>query len=690
VATPLVGGILFKGADPILLDDLRTRGLLYRHEPYVHAYPRCWRCGSALLYYALPSWYIRTTAIKDQLLAENERTNWFPAGIKHGRYGDWLTNNVDWALSRSRYWGTPLPIWRCEAAHLTCVGSLNELGDLTGQNLSGLDPHRPYVDAVTFACPTCGEPASRVPEVIDVWFDSGAMPFAQHGAPHRNHEEFTANYPAQFICEAIDQTRGWFYTLMAVGTLAFERSSYENVLCVGLLLDAEGRKMSKSLGNVLEPMALMDRHGADAVRWFMLAAGSPWSDRRVSHEAIEDVVRKVLLTYWNTAAFQALYGRTANWTPGAVPTPPVTERPVLDRWVLSELASLVTVVDDSMEAFDIQNAARHLAQFIDDLSNWYVRRSRRRFWAGDPAALATLHDCLNVVTRLLAPIVPFITDRVWQALVVPTDPSAADSVHLAAWPERRPELVDATLSDQMAAARRLVELGRAARASSGLKVRQPLARALVAAPGWDSFPEDLRAEIADELNVLKLDALSSAAVVDVTARPQFRALGKRFGSATQRVAQAVRDADPAQTAEALRTAGYVVLTVDGEDLKLDATEVEVTETPRSGWLVSAEGALTIALDVAITPELRRAGLARDAIRLIQQARKDAGLEITDRIEVWWRATNETGEAVREHRAAIADEVLAVAFAEGAGPGSLASQHDPQLGLTFWLRRAMRS
>jgi isoleucyl-tRNA synthetase len=343
-------------------------------------------------------------------------------------------------------------------------------------------------------------------------------------------------------------------------------------------------------------------------------------------------------------------------------------------------------VDDAMEAFDAQNAGRHLAQFIDDLSNWYVRRSRRRFWAGDPAALATLHECLDVVTRLLAPIVPFISDRVWQALVVPTEPGAADSVHLAQWPERRPELVDAKLSEQMAAARRLVELGRSARASSGVKVRQPLARALVAAPGWDAFPDDLRSEVADELNVLGLDSLSMAEVVDFTVRPQFRALGKRFGPATQQVADAVRAADPTQTADALRTAGHVVVTVEGEDLKLDATEVEVTEAPRTGWLVSAEGALIIALDVEITPELRRAGLARDVVRLIQQARKDGGLEITDRIEVWWHATNETGDAVREHSAAIADEVLAVAFTENDGPSSLTAHHDQQLDLTFWLRR----
>jgi isoleucyl-tRNA synthetase len=560
------------------------------------------------------------------------------------------------------------------------------LGDLAGQELTALDPHRPYVDDITFACPACAETASRVPEVIDVWFDSGSMPFAQHGAPHRNNEEFEASYPAQFICEAIDQTRGWFYTMMAVGTLTFERSSYENVLCVGLLLDAEGRKMSKSLGNVLEPMALMDKHGADAVRWFMLAAGSPWSDRRVSHEAIDEAVRKVLLTYWNTGAFQALYGRAAEWTPNSAPVLPVNERSVLDRWVLSELAVLIADVDDAMEAFDVQNAARHLAEFIDDLSNWYVRRSRRRFWNGDSSALATLHECLEVVTRLLAPIVPFITDRMWQALVVSTDARAPESVHLATWPERRPDLIDAKLAEQMSTVRRLVELGRTARAGSGLKIRQPLARGLVAAAGWESLPEDLRAEIAEELNVLTLDALSTAVdIVDVTIRPQFRALGQRFGSRTQQVAKAVRDADPTQTAESLRAMGHVVVTVDGEDLKLDATEVEVTETPRSGWLVAAEGGVTIALDLEITPTLRRAGLARDVVRLMQQARKDAGFQITDRIEVWWQAANETGEAIREHSTMIADEVLAVSFAEAEGPSSVASHDDSQLEVTFWLQ-----
>ncbi|MQA25520.1 MAG: isoleucine--tRNA ligase [Micromonosporaceae bacterium] len=686
-AVPLVGGRLFKDADETLVADLRDRGLLYRHQPYNHAYPHCWRCHQALLYYAMPSWYIRTTAIKDDLVAENEKTNWHPAGIKHGRYGDWLTNNVDWALSRSRYWGTPLPIWRCPDEHTVCVGSLAELSKYTGRDLSDLDPHRPFVDEVTFACPTCGETARRVDEVIDVWFDSGAMPFAQLGAPYRNEEEFHKSYPAQFICEAIDQTRGWFYTLMAVGTLVFGRSAYENVACVGLLLDAEGRKMSKHLGNVLEPVGLMDQHGADAVRWFMLASGSPWNDRRVGHEALDEVVRKVLLTYWNTAAFQTLYGRAANWTPDPTTAQPI-DQSILDRWLRSELAALVIKVDEAMEAFNVQQAARHLAQFIDDLSNWYVRRSRRRFWRGDPAALATLHECLETVTRLLAPIVPFITDRVWRALVVPTGSEAPDSVHLAAWPAARRELVDTNLSRHMALARRIVEAGRAARAGSGMKVRQPLSRALIAAPGWDSMPDELRAEIADELNVAKLDALSeAAAVVDFTIRPQFRTIGQRFGSRTQQVAQAVRAAAPAETAAALRAAGQVTVMVGDEEIVLGPEEVEVTETPRTGWFVAAEGTVTVALDLEITPDLKSAGIARDVVRLIQQARKDTGLHITDRINLWWQADPETADAVREHQRIISEEVLAVSSTEAAAPDNVPTHQDDQVGISFAVSKA---
>ena len=357
---PLVGGLFFKDADQRLTSDLDDRGLLFASRRHEHSYPHCWRCGTALLYYALPSWYIRTTAIKDRLLAQNEQTNWYPETVKYGRYGEWLRNNVDWALSRTRYWGTPLPLWVCDEDHVTCVGSLAELSERAGMDLTRLDPHRPFVDEITFACPECGERARRVPEVIDVWYDSGAMPFAQHGAPLRNLAEFEAAYPAQFICEALDQTRGWFYSLMAVGTLVFGRSSYENVVCVGLLVDETGRKMSKNLGNVLEPIPLMDAHGADALRWFFAASGSPWGARRVRHDLLSEIVRKVLLTYWNTASFLVLYANAGGWraADGLASAPAPAQRPVLDRWVLGELHAVVRDVTASLEGFDTAAAGR--------------------------------------------------------------------------------------------------------------------------------------------------------------------------------------------------------------------------------------------------------------------------------------------------------------------------------------------
>jgi isoleucyl-tRNA synthetase len=704
---PLVGGVFFKKADEALVADLTARGLLFRHEEYEHSYPHCWRCHTPLLYYAQPSWYIRTTAVKDALLRENERTNWYPETIKWGRYGDWLRNNIDWALSRDRYWGTPLPIWRCPEGHLTCVGSLAELSGLTGTDQAGLDPHRPFIDEVTFDCPRCGQTATRVPEVIDAWYDSGAMPFAQWGYPYRDGEDFSDSYPAQFICEAVDQTRGWFYTLMAVGTLVFDRNSYENVLCLGHILAEDGRKMSKHLGNILEPIPLMDDHGADALRWFMAASGSPWSARRVGPHALQEVVRKTLLTYWNTVAFQALYARTAGWTPDAGGVPAPGERPLLDRWLLSEVHTLTREVDAALERYDTQRAGRLLGTFVDDLSNWYVRRSRRRFWDGEPSALATLHETLEVLTRLLAPLVPFITERVWQDLVRPVTPGAPDSVHLADWPAPDEARIDETLSKQMALVRRLVELGRAARSASGVRTRQPLGRALVGAAAWSSLPDELRAQVAEELNVQALAGLSDAGLetgggdlVDYSAKANFRALGKRFGNRTPLIAKAIAEADAAALAAALRTDGSATLTATltagEEQVTVTADEVIVTETPREGWAVASDAGETVALDLTVTPELRRAGLAREAVREIQEARKATGLDVADRIALWWCADDtetgrQTAEALREHAALVADEVLATAFTEQrpadaeVAKGKLAEHRAEGLGLSFWLR-----
>ncbi|WP_130796944.1 isoleucine--tRNA ligase [Streptomyces otsuchiensis] len=692
---PLVGGVFFKKADEDLVADLDSRGLLFRHVAYEHSYPHCWRCHTALLYYAQPSWYIRTTRIKEQLLRENERTNWTPESVKHGRFGDWLNNNVDWALSRNRYWGTPLPIWRCGEGHLSVVGSLAELSELTGTDQSGLDPHRPYIDAVTFGCTAdgCSLTAERVPEVIDCWYDAGSMPFAQWGYPHRNKELFDQRYPAQFISEAIDQTRGWFYTLMAIGTLLFDRSSYENVVCLGHILAEDGRKMSKSLGNILEPMPLMEQHGADAVRWFMAAGGSPWAARRVGHNTIQEVVRKTLLTYWNTVAFQALYARTSEWTPSESDPAP-QDRPLLDRWLLSELHALTGMVTVALENYDTQRAGKLLSTFVDDLSNWYVRRSRRRFWQGDAAALRTLHDTLVTITQMMAPLVPFITERVWQDLVVPVTPGAADSVHLSSWPEADESLVDPELSQDMLLVRRLVELGRATRAESGVKTRQPLSRALVAAQGFELLGDSLREQVAEELNVATLASLSEmgGSLVDTTAKANFRALGRRFGKGTQAVAKAIAEADATGLSAGLR-AGTAAVTVDGEHVALSPEEVIITETPREGWSVASDPGATVALDLEITPELRRAGLARDAIRLIQEARKNSGLDVSDRIAVRWRAEDpELAQALGDHQALVCSEVLAPEFVEGDAEESEDGADwgetfsDEALGLTFRLRR----
>jgi isoleucyl-tRNA synthetase len=691
---PLVGGHFFKAADPTLVQDLSDRGVLFRELRYEHSYPHCWRCHTPLMYYAQPSWYIRTSQVKDQLLAQNEQTRWHPESIQWGRYGDWLNNNVDWALSRDRYWGTPLPIWRNDAdpARMVVVGSLAELSELTGTDLSELDPHRPFIDDVTFTVPGEEGTYRRVRQVIDAWYDSGSMPFAQWGAPHRNQAEFEAAYPAQFICEAIDQTRGWFYTLMAVGTIVFDRSSYENVLCLGHILAEDGRKMSKHLGNILEPMPLMDRHGADAVRWFMLAGGSPWSARRVGHETLSEVVRKVLLTYWNTASFFTLYAETNGWDPAASPAPPRAERPLLDRWALAELASVTAGVTEALEDFDTQTAGRLIAGFVDDLSNWYVRRSRRRFWDGDPAALGTLHEVLDGLTRLMAPFTPFITERVWRSAVVPGAAAAGtdhpDSVHLADWPTVDAGARDDALVEQVALVRRLVELGRSARTSAKARTRQPLARALVAAPGWAQLPRDLVAEVAEELNVAELTELSEVAgsLVDVTVKVDFRAVGRRLGKQVQAVAAAVAAADPAELVAAYR-AGTATVPVDGATIPLADGDLVVTETPREGWTVASATGLTVALDLTLTPELERAGLVREVVRLVQDARKSTGLAVSDRIELWWTGDGPVAQALTEHADALSGEVLATTV-HADEPGSGDGLEGPA-GARIWIARARR-
>jgi isoleucyl-tRNA synthetase len=517
-------GKFVKDADPLILEDLKSRGLLYRSERIRHTYPFCWRCNTPLLYYAKPSWYIKTTAMKERLISGNAEINWYPEYIKYGRFGDWLNNNVDWAFSRERYWGTPLPIWRCQGCgNQECIGSVKELKEKLGvKGVEGLsDLHRPYIDGVTYNCIKCGGEMRRVPEVIDCWFDSGAMPFAQWHCPFENQDTFRANFPADFICEAVDQTRGWFYSLHAISTLIMEQPCFKNVICLGHILDSAGEKMSKSKGNVVRPEEVLAKSGADALRWYMYTASPPGNVRRFSKELVEEVVRKFLLTLWNTYSFFVTYANIDKFDPRTAAN--VGHRPELDRWILSELNQLTDGVTRSLDEYDITAAGRRIEEFVDNLSNWYVRRSRRRFWKSEndtdkQSAYTTLYQCLITLARLLAPLTPFIAEELYQNLVRPFDKSAPESIHLTDYPQADLSLVDEKLSAAIGLAMKVTSLGRAERAKAGIKVRQPLNKATVPTrtEAERESLERVKSQIEEELNVKNviIEAPTAAAVVE--------------------------------------------------------------------------------------------------------------------------------------------------------------------------------
>jgi isoleucyl-tRNA synthetase len=666
-APSLVRGMFFKDADEPVMQDLRERGLLLRATTIEHAYPHCWRCSTPLIYIARSSWYIRTTAVKDRLLAVNEEVNWYPDHIKHGRYGDWLQNNVDWALSRERYWGTPLPIWRCPNGHDTPIGSLTELSERAGRDVTDIDPHRPWIDEVTLPCPSCAEVATRVPEVIDTWYDSGAMPFAQwayHPELGRGLERFAERFPADFISEAIDQTRGWFYTLMAEGVLHFDSTTYRNVVCLGHIVDEDGRKMSKSIGNVIDPWDVMNRQGADALRWYLITNGSPWASRRVGMSILDEVVRQFLLTLWNVFAFFVTYANADGFDPAEGPDVPIAERPLLDRWVLSQLDQTVSVAREALEAYDATGAGRRIAAFVDDLSNWYVRRARRRFWDPDGAggadsrsAFLTLHECLVTLAGLLAPFTPFVAEALWRNLAAGRA-GAAESVHLSDYPEPHGR-IDAALDEGMEAARRIVELGRRVRTETKVRVRQPLLDALVHYPGDHGALRPLLDLIADELNVKEVRFAESAEGFGRwRAKPNFKVLGPRLGARVKDVAAALDALDPHAVAS-LAAGGTVTLDLAPEPLVLSPADVDLTQETLEGWGVATEGGVTVALELEITPSLRREGLARELVRVVQDARKAAGLDVSDRIALGIDARGDLAEAFTEHRDAVARETLAV-------------------------------
>ena len=676
-APGFIRGLFVKDADPLIVDDLRDRGVLLRAETYEHAYPFCWRCGTPLIYIARTSWYVRTTEVKERLLQVNDAVNWFPDHIKHGRYGNWLENNVDWALSRERYWGTPLPIWRCAAGHQTAIGSLTELGALAERDVSHIDPHRPTIDEVTFDCPECGETATRVLEVIDTWYDSGAMPFAQwsyHPELGRGQEMFAERFPADFITEAIDQTRGWFYTLMAEAVLHFNETAYRNVVCLGLLVAADGKKMSKSLGNAIDPFDVLDRQGADTLRWWMITSGSPSASRRIGHDVLDEIVRQFLLTLWNVYAFFVTYANAESFDP-AQPAPPTDARPPLDRWALSQLARTVREARKDLETYDATSAGRRIAAFVDDLSNWYVRRARRRFWDpggggsnGARAAFHTLHTCLVTVAQLLAPFTPFIAEELWRNLAAGRG-DAPTSVHLSDYPVADEEALDDRLDEAMRAARGIVELGRRVRVETRTRTRQPLAEAVVHLAGDHDVMRDVLAIVADELNVKRVVfAESETPFGRWRAKPNFKVLGPKLGPRVKDVARLLASDDGRIAAALARDEDAELVLHDGVALSLSPDDVDLSQEVPEGWGVASDGGMTVALDLELTDELRREGLARELIRGVQDARKAAGLDVSDRIALGISASERIAQALAEHRDAVAGETLAVDLADRALDG----------------------
>jgi isoleucyl-tRNA synthetase len=654
-------GVHVRDADARVIEALAERGRVYRSERYLHSYPHCWRCDTPLIYYAKRSWYVKTTAVRDELLANNQAINWYPDHIKHGRMGKWLEGNVDWALSRDRYWGTPLPVWRCTAddTHTHCVGSRDEIRELGGEVPDDL--HRPYVDDVSFPCPRCGVEMRRVPELIDVWWDSGCMPFAQWHAPFENEKTFEERFPADYICEALDQTRGWFYSLLAISTMLFGRSSYETVLCLGLILDPEGQKMSKSRGNIVDPWDVLNLHGADAFRWYYFTSKQPWDGYRFSVDTVGESVRQFMLTLWNTYGFYALYANVNDVEPR---DDGLTE---LDRWALSRLHSTTEIVIERMEDYDTTIAGRAVAALVDDLSNWYVRRSRRRFWDGDPGAFWTLRECLVTVSKLLAPLAPFIADEIFDNL-----DGSEPSVHLCDFPAAGER--DRELEWEMQVARDAVELGRAARAHGKLKVRQPLGEAVIVAAARERAAiERFGNLVRDELNVKELRFVEEAEELGRwELKPNYRSLGPRFGKHMPQVAAAVAALDAGRVAETLRDGGAVGLSVDGEEHELGPDDLQMVLQPLEGYQVERSGTHAVALNLELSDELRREGLAREVVHAVQAARKNAGLNVEDRIALRLGGDDALLEAVRAHEGYVTAETLATSLETDGADGEPAT------------------
>jgi isoleucyl-tRNA synthetase len=677
---PLVGGRFVKEADAPLVDHLKARGLVFRYGLETHTYPHCWRCGSPLLYMARDSWFLRTTAVKDALVAHNRTVDWHPPETGANRFGEWLEGNIDWAISRERYWGTPLPVWVCDrdAAHTEVIGSLAELGERAGALPDDFDPHKPFIDDVAWPCSACEGTMRRTPEVIDVWFDSGAMPYAQWHYPFENESEFRRHYPADFICEAIDQTRGWFYSLLAIATMLGEEAPYRAVIVNDLVLDAEGRKMSKSKGNVVDPWTAIAAFGSDAIRWYYATVSQPWVPKRYDPDALAESARRTFDTLANSYRFFAMYANLEAWQP-ADEDPAPAERSATDRWILSRTATVAAEVNGALEAYDVTRAARAIGELVvADVSNWYVRRSRDRFYgSGDAAdtraAFRTLRDVLVDCARMLAPITPFHADWLHRAL------TGGESVHLVPFPTGEGGARDEALERGMDAVRTLSRLGRAARDSIRIKVRQPLRALDAVVPSGIALPEPLLEVLRAELNVKRVRFLQRAEeLVTLRAQPNFRVLGKRFGPRTQQAAAAIREL-PSDRLVAFRAGEPLEVEVEGEQHALTAEEVEVREEPRGDAVIASDGGFTVALDPTLDEALRLEGLARELVSRIQRLRRETGLAVSDRIRAGvFAADAEVTEAAERHREYIAGETLAAELRVGAEVEWTGELHDVEL------------
>ena len=665
-------GVFVKKADPLVLQDLDKEGKLFDAPKFEHDYPHCWRCDTPLIYYARESWFIKMTAVKDDLIRNNNTINWIPESIGKGRFGDWLENVQDWGISRNRYWGTPLNIWQCECGHMHSIGSRQELFEMSGdEKAKTVELHRPYIDEITLKCPECGGTMHRVPEVIDCWFDSGAMPFAQHHYPFENKELFEKQFPADFISEAVDQTRGWFYSLLAESTILFNQAPYKNVIVLGHVQDENGQKMSKSKGNAVDPFDALEKYGADAIRWYFYINSAPWLPNRFHGKAVQEGQRKFMGTLWNTYAFFVLYANIDNFDPTKY-TLDYDNLPVMDKWLLSKLNSVVKTVDDCLANYKIPESARALQEFVDEMSNWYVRRSRERFWAKGMEqdkinAYMTLYTALVTISKAAAPMIPFMTEEIYQNLVRSVDKDAIESIHLCDFPKVEEAWINKELEDDMEELLKIVVLGRAARNTANIKNRQPIGTMYIKADKeMGQFYTDI---IADELNVKEVKFANDVeSFISYSFKPQLRTVGPKYGKLLNGIRTALAEINGTEAMNELRSTGLLTLDIDGNKAELSEEDLLIETAQTEGYVTEADGDISVVLDTNLTPELIEEGFVREIVSKVQTMRKEAGFEVMDKIHIYAKDNDKILELMKNHKEEIMSEVLAEDMTLGTTDG----------------------